>query len=224
MSLMEARIINCAQAPRKAGQLPPDNLRPQWACLRLRLGTHGITFNIRGFFKSTLGAAAVEFALAAPLLILLAVGGFEMTRYIIIQQKISKTANTMGNLVAQNQTISTSIMSSMWPAVDNLMEPYNSDANQVVIISDVGNNGTNTIVNWQVSGGGTYSGSSKIGTAGHNATLPTGFTLATNEDTIVTEMYYNFTPLVAPNIVAAQVLYKVKYYKPRLGALTVMNP
>ncbi len=207
--------FNCAQAPRKRA-VALNGLAQSGQALLQRLG--------RQFMRNVRGNAAIELALAMPILLMLSLGGFEMTRYIIIQQKISKTVNTMGNLVARSPSLAEADMTNMFFAVDHLMDPYIMGANGTVILSDVSNNGATVKVNWQRKGGGTYIASSKIGVQGGVATLPAGFTLAVNEDTVISEIYYNYTPLVAPNIVAAKVIYKVKYYKPRLGALTVMNP
>ena len=200
--------------------------RPQWACLRRWLG---FPFNeLRKFpfkfMKSTGGTALVEFALILPILLMLVLGAFEMTRYIIIQQKISKTVSTMGDLVARSPSLASADITNMYAAVPHLMEPYSIGAKQVVILTNVSNNGSATKVNWQRKGGGTYVANSKIGAVGATAKLPAGFTLAVNEDTIISEIYYSYQPIVAPNIVAAQVIYRAKYYKPRLGALTVINP
>jgi len=188
-----------------------------------RLGS-GLTAPFNRFAKSNVANAAIEFGLAMPILMLLALGGFEMTRFIIIQQKISKTVTTMGDLVARSPSLAASDITNMFNAVDHLMAPYQFGANGRVILSNVSNNGATVKVNWQRFGGGTYSAVSKIGAQNAVASLPAGFTLDVNEDTIVSEIYYNYRPLVAPNIIAAQVVYKVKYYKPRLGALTVINP
>jgi Flp pilus assembly protein TadG len=169
-------------------------------------------------------AAALEMALVMPLLILLSIGSFELIRYVLIQQKVSKTVTSMSDLVARSPSLSENDMTVMFTAVSHLMEPYAFGSNGRVIISSVSNNGTNVRVRWQRAGGGTLTAVSKIGTAGNTATLPAGFTLATNEDTIVSEVFYNFQPVVAPDVVGAQVMYKVKYNKPRFGALTTISP
>lgn len=173
--------------------------------------------------QSRQATAAVEFGLALPILMLLAMGGFEMTRYILIMQKLSKTVSTMADLVSRSQTISNTDLTNMYYAVSHLMEPYTFSSNGVVIISDISNNGTKNIVNWQVSGGGTFSATSKVGTSGGTATLPANFNLSVNEDTISSEIFYNYSPLIAPNIVAAKVIYEIKFYKPRLGTLTTLG-
>lgn len=175
------------------------------------------------FIRNNRGSAVVELALAFPVLLLLGFGSFEMTRYILIQQKISKTVSSMSDLVARSPSISNAEMTAMFQAVPHLMDPYNRADDMVVIISSVVNYGSGPVVAWQRRGGGNIATASRIGTQGNAATLPAGFTLSTNENTIVSEMYYNFRPVVAPNIVGATTNYKVKFNMPRLGALDVIK-
>ena len=177
----------------------------------------------RRFIKSKSGSAVVELALAFPVLLLLGFGGFEMTRYILIQQKISKTVSSMSDLVARSPTIASTDLTAMYYAVPHLMEPYDNTSGTIVIISSVINYGSGPVVAWQSSGGGTKNAASKIGVQGGVATLPTGFTLATNENTIISEMYYDYMPVVAPKIMAGGTVYKVKFNMPRLGALDVLH-
>lgn len=173
--------------------------------------------------KNNRASAAVELALALPILILLCFGGFELTRFILINQKISKTVSSMSDLVARSPSISATELTQMFNAVPHLMDPYNESSNMVVIISSVVNYGDGPEITWQQSGGGTKSATSNIGVAGGNATLPDGFTLATNENTIVAEIYYEFSPVIAPDIIAGGTLYKRRFNMPRLGSLETLN-
>ncbi len=179
---------------------------------------------IKKLIRATAATAAIEMGLALPVMMLLVTGGFEMTRYIIIEQKISKTASTMPNLVSMLTSINESQMTAIWSAVPHLMDPYNNTADFTVIISSVTYDGTNKVISWQRSGGGTLAATSKIGTAGGTPTLPSSFTMYANDNVIIGEVFYNYKPLIAPKIVGAQTIYMVQYYKPRLGSLDVINP
>ena len=175
------------------------------------------------FRKNTKATAAVELALSFPILMLLSFGGFEVTRYILINQKISKTVSSMSDLVARAPSISAAEITQMFNAVPHLMEPYNEPADMRLIISSVVNYGAGPVVTWQQSGGGTKVAASQIGVSGGAATLPDGFTLTTNENTIIAEMYYDFSPVVAPDVVAASTVYKRRLNMPRLGSLETLN-
>ena len=175
------------------------------------------------FARNNRGNAVIELALALPVMLMLGFGGFEMTRYILIQQKISKTVSSMSDLVARSPSISNTEVTQMFNAVPHLMAPYYTPADAVVIISSVANYGSGPVITWQRSGGGTKATLSAIGTQGGAATLPAGFTLNTNENTIVAEIYYDYDPVVAPNILAASTLYKARFNMPRLGRLDTIK-
>jgi Flp pilus assembly protein TadG len=50
------------------------------------------------------GAAALEMAFVAPVIILLALAGVDTTRYVIATEQISKVANTIGQMLTENAT------------------------------------------------------------------------------------------------------------------------
>jgi hypothetical protein len=64
--------------------------------------------------------------------------------------------------------------------------------------------------------------SSQIGAVGADATLPAGFVVRDGENVIITEVYYNFSPLFAPDIIQPQNLYHRAMFRPRFGTLTTL--
>jgi hypothetical protein len=166
-------------------------------------------------------------------------GAVEVTRYVLVCQKVEKTAMTISDLSAQSVTATTSGLSNILLASQQVMLPYNFNSNGYVIISSVTQTGALTgsnppIVSWQYAGGGTMVQASHIGTTGTAANLPTGFTLNDKDNIIITEVFYNFTPLFnipirygymsnpAANrtVINATSLYRQAIFRPRLGALT----
>ena len=177
------------------------------------------------FFKNIKAVAAVEFALTLPILLLLYTGCFELTRYIIIQEKVGKTAASVSDLVSRSTTISETDISNIFASVQYLMEPYYTSTGTEVIIYSVTNYGNGPIINWVRTGGGSFysPNGQSIGSAGGAATLPAGFSLSLNEETIICEVYYNFIPIIGPNIVGSQQIHKLRFTKPRLGALNTVT-
>ncbi len=169
------------------------------------------------------GSVLVEFALALPLLLLFYMGGVELTRFILINQKLEKTTSTVADVVAQATSIVTSDLVDLLSASQNLMDPYRFNTNGRIIITSVVQSTAPPalpVVRWQYCGGGTLTATSRIGAVGTSATLPTGFTLALGDDIIIAETFYNYTPMFGSQIVGPRNLYKVAYYRPRLGALS----
>jgi hypothetical protein len=169
------------------------------------------------------GSALVEFALAMPLFLLFYMGGVELTRFILINQKLEKTTSTVADVVAQANSIVTQDLVDLLSASQNLMDPYSFGSNGRIIITSVVQSAAPPalpVVRWQYCGGGTLSATSRIGAVNASASLPTGFTLTLGDDIIIAETFYNYVPIFGNQIVGARSLYKVAYYRPRLGALS----
>jgi len=187
--------------------------------------------NMLRFKRDQEGIALVEFALSIPLLLALLMGAIEVTRYILIEQKVEKVAVTISDVVAQGTTISNSQLGIIIDAASQVMLPYSFGSNGYVIITSVtqtGAPGVNNppMVNWQYNGGGTLKPvpSSTIGTPNNAANLPVGFTMADKDNIIITEAFYNYTPLLANNgILNNNLIYKSAIYKPRLGTLSTLS-
>ncbi len=165
------------------------------------------------------GIAYLEFAIALPLLAALLMGAVEVTRYILIVQKVEKAAVTISDVVAQSQTINSAQLAQLIEAAKEVMKPYSFNSNGYVIISSVTKTGVNAPkVNWQYAGGGSWVKSSLVGVTGGTALwLP--FTLDDKENVIIAEVFYNYTPIVTNKVISGHMIYKVSTFRPRLGAL-----
>ena len=191
------------------------------------------------FISSEEGVAYLEFAISVTFLLLLFLGAVEVSRYVLIVQKIENVASTVADVTTQTDPntspLTTSQMSQLMSAVDDMMTPYshgNNSPDIKVIVSSVTKTGSNNpIINWQYcNGGGSLSANSRItnytgiSAIGSNANLPNGFTLNSGEEVIISEVIYNFVPIVLSNNVLGQMqIYKTAIYLPRLGALTAFS-
>ncbi|GGB57393.1 hypothetical protein GCM10011316_31860 [Roseibium aquae] len=166
------------------------------------------------------GVAAVEFALILPLLLILAIGMAETTEALNHDQKVSKVASTMADLVAQSKSsISEDIMDSFFLGAEALMLPYD-DTNLTVAIASVTYdiNGLNPTVDWS------YGNKARQPWA---KGAPPPFTMpatlgAPNLSLIVAEAEYTYTPMFATLIQnifprATSLTLEDRYYlRPRL--------
>jgi Flp pilus assembly protein TadG len=170
------------------------------------------------------GVAYVEFALSLPFLLVLFIGSVEVTRFIIVSQKVEKSAVTISDVVSQAENITTTQLNQLITAVEQVMQPYSFDSNGFVVISSVSKTGTNAPrINWQYTGGGTWTQPSQIGTTGLTATLPNGLTLNDRDTVIIAEVYYNYTTLIPSELISNRQLYRVAVFKPRLGNLQALG-
>ena len=174
------------------------------------------------------GAVLAEFALAFPLLVTLIVGGVEIGRFVLLEQKMESVAVETADLVAEINTasVTTAELDDIFTAVDHIAAPFTMDTSGKVIVTQVGKtNGGPITINWQRAGGGGGSGTSQIGAPGAAPTLPAGFTIRDGESVIISEAFYNFTPMFGGNWtpLAATTLYNISYFRPRFGTLATLN-
>jgi Flp pilus assembly protein TadG len=180
------------------------------------------------------GLAYVEFALTISILLLLCLGSVEVTRFVLILQKLEKTVETVSDVVTQTNPnsapLTTTEMSQLMSAIPDLMSPYVFGSNGLVIVSDLtGQASGNPVLNWQYCGGGTLVYTSKFGkttgaaiTAAEYSAFPNGLTLNSGEEVVISEIIYNYAPITTTqwSVLTASQVYRTATFMPRLGALT----
>lgn len=170
------------------------------------------------------GMVLQETAIILPILVLMMLGGYDIARFALLQQKLSRMVMTTSDMVSQGATISIPEIDTIFAASSTMVQPFQAGPSQVMFVSSVSAVGTNPPkVDWQRSGGGTLTGqTSKLGAAGSNATLPTGFLVRNGEDAIIAEVYYQFTPTFLPDIILPSTLYHRAFFRPRQSSLTTL--
>lgn len=81
------------------------------------------------------GVSAVEFALVMPLLLLLYLGGVELSHAITVDRKVTSAANSVGDLVAQGNIIDNQEMGNIFTAARAILEPYSPSTLKIVVSS-----------------------------------------------------------------------------------------
>lgn len=180
------------------------------------------------------GVALIEFAVALPVLLIMLVGMIELAYFTLVNQKLDKLASSMADFATQGSSISVSNINSFGQAVPHIMRPYGFSG--TVVFSSVANFASPTApcatanvscITWQRAILG--ASSSRVGTIAGQATLPGGYTVLSGQNIIVSEVFYDYTPLLSTssNFIAAftaQTLYKAAISKPRQGSLTTLAP
>ncbi|WP_164879520.1 TadE/TadG family type IV pilus assembly protein [Afifella aestuarii] len=166
--------------------------------------------------------AALEFALVAPFLVLLLLGGFDLSRYILVQQKVDKMAFTVADTISREQILTSSMANQLFVASAQLMKPFDFGANGLVILSAVARNEDESKlrVKWQCKGGGTLEAASRIGKIDDIADVPGDLTLDAKDYLIITEVFYEWTPPFGNFFLGDHGVYKYAMFRPRLGQLT----
>lgn len=173
------------------------------------------------------GLAATELALCSPFIIVLMISGYEMSRFILLHQKVDKVAYTISDVVTQNNSVTQAQLNVFMTAGKEIMKPFGFGSSGVIIITSVYKDvGANPTVSWRYTSSGSNGSlarTSTIGNIGATATLPAGLTLNDRDNLIITEVYYSYTPVftgIYSYFSGSRDIYKVAYYKPRLGVLT----
>ena len=123
---------------------------------------------LRRGIKNERGVALIEFVIVFPVLFLLLFGGIELTRYILIVQRLEKSAYVLTDIVGQlnpatatggTGQISDATLATIFARYDVLMGNYANAADEAIIFTSVVHRDTPApsanLIRWQRSGGGT---------------------------------------------------------------------
>jgi len=150
----------------------------------------------RRFFDDRSGIGAVEFALVAPLIIMLILATTELGQYILKSQSLGMAAGRVGDLVTREEGLSREQVLEYAEAINQIIGSDDFEPNGRVIVSAVTGQGpTAHRVAWQVSGGGELEATSSIGRQGQAAILPENVSIGEGETLIAVELFYFYEGL-----------------------------
>lgn len=171
------------------------------------------------------GSILVETAMAVPVLALLLLGGVEITRFVLLNQKLERTSATMADLVSRSVRVFAADLPDLFTAAGFTFEPFDLAGDGRVIVSSIyKTSGTPPRIVWQRAYGA-GSGASAFGVQGADAVLPAGFEVRTGENVIVSEAFFDFVPLFAGDLVGileTRTLTTYSVMRPRFGPLTAL--
>ncbi|WP_297512859.1 TadE/TadG family type IV pilus assembly protein [uncultured Caulobacter sp.] len=103
---------------------------------------------LKSFWRDRRGVSAVEFALIAPVLIVMYCGMAEMTQAMMAQRRLSNIASTIGDLVAQNAQTGPSKTSDIFTIGTTIMAPFPTSTLQMCVASVVSDSTGKDTVSW----------------------------------------------------------------------------
>ena len=163
------------------------------------------------FARDERGVSAIEFALILPLMLTLYLGCVEISDGVAADRKVSLTAATVANLVAQSTTISASDMSNILDAAAAIMQPYSTNALQVTVSCLNIDANRNVTVKWSA----TRNGSGLSGAV----SIPTDLQVP-NTQLIYTTASYGYTPVIGYTFTGTLTLTDEMYMMPRISPPT----
>ncbi len=175
-------------------------------------------FSLKRFSGDRRGVAAVEFALLAPVLILLYCGLAELVLAMMAERQAAHSASVVGDLVAQEQSVTTAEVTDIFNVGVAILKPFPSAPLQLRVSSvkaDV--NGVPKVVWSRGYGMGALNAGSTA------AGVPANLLLA-GDSVIKADMQYTYTsPImqVLPNPMS----YSDSFFlKPRRAPEVTLNP
>lgn len=167
------------------------------------------------------GTILIEAAFSLPLMILLLLGGFETSQYILAHQKLSRMSSTMADSIAQSsQALSERQVHDLLNSMNFISRPFDIGASgRVVITALEGSNGVNTVL-WRRCAGGIAQGSR----LGSPAKLPNNEILPAGTTAVVGEAIYDYKPVFTTNLFKPVRMSQVVLYRTRVGAVSRSGP
>jgi len=167
---------------------------------------------VRNLWVDTRAVAATEFAIVAPFMLLLYVGGVELGNGLAISVKVSETAHTVADLVSRNACVTTSTLNTMLGASAATIAPY-APANASVVVSEISTdaNGKATVTWSQALNGVPMTPTSPT-------TLPAalGTPSPANVSLILGQVTYQYTPNLGYTISGTVPISETYYLFPRV--------
>ena len=154
------------------------------------------------------GVAAVEFALVAPIIILLYLLGFEVAEAATVNRKIEDTTVQIASVTSQYTTMSNSDVSTVEGASAQIMAPYSTTPLSIVLSEVSTDQNGHATVTWSQAYQGTPL---SVGTA---VTTPSGFQTP-NSSYILVQTTYLYTPTIAGNFMGPMTMSDQIFMLPR---------
>lgn len=173
--------------------------RPSFGDLLRRLG------------RETAGMAAVEFALILPILVVLWIGGVEMTQALSVDRRLNNLASAIGDLSARSKQLIYDDVDNIFDIAPGAMFPYGTTGLQLRV----------TAVNISGAGTGTVAWSRAEGTTAYpdnqnmNNLVPATLRVPDTQ-VIMAEVYFTYTPAVGYVITGDLALDDRTFFVPRL--------
>lgn len=161
-----------------------------------------------GLVRDERGVSAVEFALIAPIMVLFLFGSADLSLMLTADRKVTQTASTVADLVAQDDVIGSAEMADIFTASQAIMQPYDTSTLQMRVSSVVMDNAGKVKVAW--SQGRNMSPRAK----GSSISVPNGL-LQKNTSVIFSEVKYAYKSAIGSAIKTDINMQDKFYLRPR---------
>ena len=182
--------------------------------------------NFRASFSSLLshesGIAAVEFAMVLPILLVLWIGGVEVTSGLSVDRRLNNFASSMGDLVSRTKQIPYSRIEDIFDLAEAAMFPYEATGITMRITAVTIEMNGNAKVAWSRARDMTaYAKDTQV-----NDSVPASLRPPSDRESqiIMAEVFYTYEPAIGYVITSEVELEDRMYFVPRVSAKVKICP
>ncbi|KQT44508.1 hypothetical protein ASG43_14340 [Aureimonas sp. Leaf454] len=168
---------------------------------------------LRLFARDQDGVGAVEFALVAPLLILLYLGGSELSMFLTLSRKVEHASSTINDLVTQSSQLEKADFEGIFNVARAIVTPYDVGPLGITATSVAIDENGKQKVDWSYA-----SANSQALAKGSTYLLPAAFAKERSRKILVVRTRYSYVPIAGTAIMAPRDIGSVSYLNPRVGS------
>jgi Flp pilus assembly protein TadG len=162
------------------------------------------------FARDVRAVSAVEFALILPFMLLLYLGGIEISQAVAINRKTTLVSRTVSDLVAQSSTLTNAELDAIFAAADAIMSPYPAANVRITVSSVEIDGGQNGKVAWS------RQKNSTVRPQGEAITFPSPSMAVADTTLIMAEAKYRYVPTFGSAFIGEINLSETIFMRPRL--------
>lgn len=166
---------------------------------------------LSGLVRQESGLAAVEFALILPILVMLWIGGVEVTQALSVDRRLNNLASAIGDLVARSKIVTWGDVDSIFQIAPGAMYPFSVTGLQMRVTAVNIDASKNAKVAWsRAKGTTTYPDNQAM-----NSVVP-ALLRVENTQVIVAEVFHTYKPTVGYVLTGNVPLNDRMFFVPRL--------
>lgn len=167
---------------------------------------------LRRFWSERAAIGAVEFALVAPFLLILYMGGSEVAIGVTINRKVHHAASTVDDLISQVTSVSKADIDGIFAISGAIVGPYDTSKVRLKVTSVHIDSQGKATVDWSHATANTTADK-----PGDPFALPAEFSTMTDHYLLVAVTQYNYVPLGGYGLTQPIQMGETAYLNPRIG-------
>ncbi|MBW8309136.1 MAG: pilus assembly protein [Candidatus Paracaedibacteraceae bacterium] len=174
---------------------------------------------LKNFYHREKGAAFVETAITLPIIILMIASVFEVGMYILLQSKLTRMAGVVTDAITR-QALSRTALIGIMDSAYTAAHPFDFSKYGQMVVTQIRNTSSKSdpskmIISWQQAKNG---GMSQLGAPGSvPKNLPGGVSVVNEQTMVVTEIFYQYSPLLFKGYMPVKSIYLTAVFVPRSG-------